>query len=102
MTFGFSQFEKKIIIKSFVFSLFFLCFFLFYIYRFCWYACGNLASKINKIRRNKAGEITGIKVSLDDNQGRKSSASWKEKKQAIPDIVLGKSGNKLFVRAISN
>ncbi len=57
-------------------------------------------AKFNKVRRNEAGEITSIKISLDDNQGRKSSASWKEKHQAIPDIVLGKSGEKLLLRAI--
>nr|WP_321237005.1 M56 family metallopeptidase [uncultured Psychroserpens sp.] len=61
----------------------------------------GINAKINKVRRNKAGEITGIKISLDDNNGRKSSASWKEKDQAIPDIVLGKSGDKLIVRAIN-
>ncbi|OUR96043.1 hypothetical protein A9Q86_16320 [Flavobacteriales bacterium 33_180_T64] len=59
--------------------------------------------KFTKVKRNNAGEITGIKISLDDNQGRKSSASWKKKDQAIPDIVLGKSGDdKLFVRAIGH
>ena len=34
-------------------------------------------------------EITSIKISLDDNKGRKSSASWSEKDQATPDIVMG-------------
>jgi hypothetical protein len=59
--------------------------------------------KYSKIRRNKAGEITSIKISLDDNNGRKSSASWREKNQGIPDIVMGRYGNdKLFVRAIGN
>lgn len=62
----------------------------------------GIDAKFSKIRRNRAGEITSIKISLDDNKGRKSSASWKEKEQAIPDIVLGKSGDKLFVRAIGN
>ena len=60
----------------------------------------GIDAKINKVRRNNAGEITSIKISLDDNQGRKSSASWKEKEQAIPDIVMGKSGDKLIVRSI--
>ncbi|SDS11427.1 BlaR1 peptidase M56 [Formosa sp. Hel1_31_208] len=61
----------------------------------------GIDAKFSKVRRNKAGEITSIKISLDDNQGRKSSASWKEKDQAIPDIVMGKSkDDKLFVRAI--
>jgi len=59
--------------------------------------------KFNKVRRNDTGEITSIKISLDDNDGRKSSASWKEKSLAIPDIVIGKSkDDKLFIRAIGN
>ncbi|WP_460218382.1 M56 family metallopeptidase [Psychroserpens sp. MEBiC05023] len=62
----------------------------------------GIDAKFTKVRRNKAGEITGIKISLDDNQGRKSSASWKEKDQTIPDIVVGKSGDKLIVRAIGH
>ena len=61
----------------------------------------GIDAKFTKVRRNKAGEITSIKIALDDNQGRKSSASWREKDQAIPDIVMGKSkDDKLFVRAI--
>ncbi|MDG5492589.1 M56 family metallopeptidase [Psychroserpens sp. SPM9] len=63
----------------------------------------GIDAKFSKVRRNKAGEITSIKITLDDNQGRKSSASWKEKEQAIPDIVMGKSKNdKLFIRAIGH
>nr|WP_321227537.1 M56 family metallopeptidase [uncultured Psychroserpens sp.] len=63
----------------------------------------GIEAKFSKVRRNKAGEITSIKISLDDNDGRKSSASWKEKNQAIPDIVMGKSSDdKLYVRAIGN
>jgi hypothetical protein len=63
----------------------------------------GIEAKFSKIRRNKAGEITSIKISLDDNEGRKSSASWKEKDQAIPDIIMGKSNDdKLYIRAIGN
>jgi len=63
----------------------------------------GIEAKFSKVRRNNAGEITSIKISLDDNNGRKSSASWKEKDQTIPDIVMGKSkDDKLFVRAIGN
>ena len=59
--------------------------------------------KFSKVRRNKEGEITGIKISLNDNNGRKSSASWKGEKGGIPDIVMGRSkDDKLFVRAIGN
>ncbi|MFK7783191.1 M56 family metallopeptidase [Psychroserpens sp.] len=63
----------------------------------------GIDGKRSKGKRNKAGEITCIKITLDDNNGRKSSASWKEKSEAIPDIVMGKSrDDKLFVRAIGN
>jgi TonB-dependent SusC/RagA subfamily outer membrane receptor len=63
----------------------------------------GIDAKFSKVKRNKADEISSIKISLDDNNGRKSSASWKEKSQGIPDIVLGKSNDdKLFVRAIGN
>ncbi|MFD2914900.1 M56 family metallopeptidase [Psychroserpens luteus] len=63
----------------------------------------GIEAKFTKVKRNKAGEITSIKIALDDNDGRKSSASWKEKNQAIPDIVMGKSSDdKLYVRAIGN
>lgn len=63
----------------------------------------GIDAKFNKVRRNDAGEITSIKISLDDNQGRKSSASWKEKQEAIPDIVVGKSSDdKLYIRSLGN
>ena len=63
----------------------------------------GIDAKFSKVKRNKAGEITSIKISLDDNDGRKSSASWKEKDQAIPDIVMGKSNDdKLYIRASGN
>ena len=63
----------------------------------------GIDAKFSKVKRNKAGEITSIKISLDDNDGRKSSASWKEKNQAIPDIVMGKSNDdKLYIQAIGN
>jgi beta-lactamase regulating signal transducer with metallopeptidase domain len=63
----------------------------------------GIDAKISKVRRNKAGEITGIKISLNDNNGSKSSASWKGKKDGIPDIVMGKSkDDSLFLREIRN
>ncbi|MCB0382485.1 MAG: TonB-dependent receptor plug domain-containing protein, partial [Psychroserpens sp.] len=63
----------------------------------------GIDAKFSKVKRNKANEITSIKISLDDNNGRKSSASWKEKNDAIPDIVMGKSNDdKLYIRATGN
>jgi hypothetical protein len=63
----------------------------------------GIDAKFSKVKRNKSNEITSIKIILDDNNGRTSSASWKEKDQAIPDIVMGKSNDdKLYIRAIGN
>ncbi|MCD2260396.1 M56 family metallopeptidase [Psychroserpens luteolus] len=63
----------------------------------------GIDAKFSKVRRNKAGEITSIKITLNDKKGSKSTSSWKEKDQAIPDIVMGKSqGENLFIRAIGN
>ena len=63
----------------------------------------GIDAKFSKVRRNKAGDITGIKISLNDNNGSKSSASWKGKKEGIPDIVMGTSkDDSLFVREIGN
>ena len=59
----------------------------------------GIDAKFSKIRRNKAGEITSIKITLDDNNGRVSTSSWREKTRNIPDIVLGKRGDKLFIQA---
>ena len=63
----------------------------------------GIDAKFSKVRRNKTGEITSIKITLNDNNGNKSTSSWREKNQAIPDIVLGKSkGKNLFIRAIGH
>ncbi len=60
----------------------------------------GIDAKFSKVRRNKAGEITSIKISLDDNNGSKSTSSWREKTKAIPNIALGKHGKKLFIKAL--
>ncbi|WP_052467165.1 M56 family metallopeptidase [Psychroserpens damuponensis] len=62
----------------------------------------GIDAKFSKVKRNKTGEITSIKITLDDNNGRKSSSSWKDKAEAIPDIVMGRTKEALFVRAIGN
>jgi len=51
----------------------------------------GISVKINRIRRNNLGLITGIKISLSDNNGQKSSSSWKSSDKPIPDIIIGKS-----------
>jgi len=62
----------------------------------------GIIAKIKRIRRNKSGEITGLKITLSDDNGQKASASWKSNDEVIPDIVMGKSkdGN-LMLRALN-
>lgn len=57
----------------------------------------GITVKYSKLKRNKANEITSIKISLDDNNGSKSSANWKSNK-GIPNIEFGKSEGSLFAR----
>ncbi|TXE18563.1 hypothetical protein ES692_05845 [Psychroserpens burtonensis] len=63
----------------------------------------GIDAKFSKVRRNKAGVITGIKISLNDDNGSKSSASWKGEKKGIPDIFMGKSkDDSLVLREIGD
>jgi len=57
----------------------------------------GITVKYSKLKRNKAGEITSIKISLKDNEGSKSSATWKVSK-GIPNIEFGKSEGSLIAR----
>jgi hypothetical protein len=52
-----------------------------------------------KVKRNKEGEITRIKVSLDDNDGDKTSATFNHTDKYIPHIILGKNRNNLFIKS---
>ncbi|MFT7050824.1 MAG: bla regulator protein BlaR1 [Psychroserpens sp.] len=63
----------------------------------------GIDAKFSKVRRNKAGVITGIKISLNDDNGRKSNASWKGEKEGIPDIIMGTSkDDSLVLREIGD
>lgn len=57
----------------------------------------NLKVKFSKVKRNKAGEITSIKVSVQNEQGAESNASWKND-DGIPNIEFGKSKGTLVAR----
>ncbi|WP_179317551.1 M56 family metallopeptidase [Winogradskyella undariae] len=57
----------------------------------------GITVKYSKLKRNKVGEITSIKISLEDNEGSKSSATWKVT-NGIPDIEFGKSEGSLIAR----
>ena len=53
--------------------------------------------KYSKIKRNKSGEIISIKISLNNEEGQKSSASYKNN-DGIPNIEFGIVKNALVVR----
>ncbi|REE27248.1 beta-lactamase regulating signal transducer with metallopeptidase domain [Winogradskyella pacifica] len=57
----------------------------------------GITVKYSKLKRNKAGEITSIKISLEDGKGSKSSAAWKVT-DGIPNIEFGKSEGTLIAR----
>ncbi len=52
--------------------------------------------KYSKLKRNKDGKITSIKITLSDKEGNKSSATWKDNNQGIPNILVGKIGQSLI------
>jgi TonB-dependent SusC/RagA subfamily outer membrane receptor len=53
--------------------------------------------KYSKLKRNKSGNITSIKIILEDGKGSKSSATWKVT-DGIPNIEFGKSEDTLIAR----
>jgi hypothetical protein len=53
--------------------------------------------KYSKLKRNKSGEIISIKISLNNEEGQKSSASYKNN-YGIPNIEFGIVKNALVVR----
>ncbi|MBO3116272.1 hypothetical protein J4050_05905 [Winogradskyella sp. DF17] len=57
----------------------------------------GISVKYSKIRRNKAGEITSIKIKIKNNSGDESSASWKND-DGISGIEYGISEGALVAR----
>jgi hypothetical protein len=53
--------------------------------------------KYNKLKRNKAGEITSIKITIKNEKGAQSSASWKVD-DGIPSIEFGETEGSLIAR----
>lgn len=53
--------------------------------------------KYSKLKRNKAGEIISIKITLKTENGKLSSASWKDD-NGIPSIEFGKTEGSLIAR----
>ena len=58
-------------------------------------ATKGITVKYSKLKRNDAGEITRLKVSLSDNEGNKSSATF-QSDNGIPQITIGKKGDALI------
>jgi hypothetical protein len=55
----------------------------------------GIDAKFNKIKRNANNEITSIKISLKNNKGQASSATWKDT-EPIPGINVGTVNGKLI------
>ena len=58
----------------------------------------GISVKYSKLRRNKSGKITSIKITLKNDSGNQSSASYKDD-DGISDIEYGVIGDKLIVRS---
>ena len=56
----------------------------------------ELDFEYSQLKRNKAGEITKLKLMLSDGKGKKSSAAFKSS-DGIPDINVGKSNTGLIL-----
>jgi hypothetical protein len=57
----------------------------------------DLKVKFSKVKRNKNGEIISIKISVRNEEGAESSATWKND-DGIPSIEFGKSEGTLVAR----
>lgn len=60
----------------------------------------NITLKYSKVKRNDSGEITRIKVSLNDDKGNKSSATFDTGNQGINTILVGKNDKNLIIKSI--
>ncbi|WP_340154686.1 M56 family metallopeptidase [uncultured Winogradskyella sp.] len=59
----------------------------------------GITIKYTKIKRNKAGEITTLKINLKDNKGAESNASWKSN-QGIPKVEFGIANGSLVASSL--
>ena len=60
----------------------------------------NIDFSYSKLRRNKSGEITRIKVSLNDNEGNKSSSTFDKGNKSISPVIIGKNRKNLIIKSI--
>jgi len=61
----------------------------------------GISVKYSKLKRNKSGEIISIKIALKTENGKLSSASWKDD-DGIPSIEFGKTEESLIARTSDN
>ena len=57
----------------------------------------GISVKYTKLKRNKLGEIISIKISLNNKEGKKSSASYRNN-NGIPNVEFGIAENELIIR----
>lgn len=60
----------------------------------------NIDFSYSKVKRNKDGEITRIKISLNDKQGNKSSSTFDKGNKGISTVIVGKNKNNLIIKSI--
>ncbi len=60
----------------------------------------NIDFSYSKLKRNKDGEITRIKISLNDNDGNKSSSTFDKGESVISPILIGKNNRNLIIKSI--
>ena len=60
----------------------------------------NIDFSFSKLRRNKSDEITRIKVSLNDNEGNKSSSTFDKGNKSISPVIIGKNRKNLIIKSI--
>lgn len=56
----------------------------------------DIKTKISKVKRNSAGDIIQIKISIGDNEGRETKMTFKDEK-GIKGIMLGKKEGALII-----
>lgn len=60
----------------------------------------NIDFAYSKVKRNKDGEITRIKISLNDKDGNKSSSTFDKGNKAISPVLIGKNRSNLIIKSI--
>lgn len=61
----------------------------------------DIDASFSKIKRNKKGEITGIKIELEDKKGNSSSTSFSST-EPINSITLGAKNDSLYITSVNS